>query len=100
MNYDKKITLDVALDNEKYVNFLMSKINFKETSRIATGGMMSTPSLLIEYQGDKENYHERGYLKIGNQYFTIKHPNGCYFATFDDFLNDQSVIDIFDYKEI
>ena len=58
----KKITIAVTLENVEKLEFLMSKIKFIEKSRVATGGMMSTPLLLMEFQGDEDTYHEKGYI--------------------------------------
>jgi len=102
----KKITIAVEIDKEKYIQLLMSKIKFVENSRVATGGMMSNPLLLIEFQGLEENYHEKGYIKTffsewsGDNYFTIKNPNGATFKTFDEFLQSQNKKDEFEYNEI
>jgi hypothetical protein len=104
----RKITICVTLENEIYLQILMSKIKFVENSRVATGGMMSNPILLIEFNGEEENYHENGYIvkKSNNEwendtYYTIKNPDGNYFKTFEDFLNQKEKQKIeFEYKEI
>lgn len=88
----KKITIAVSLENVEKLKFLMSKIKFNENSRVATGGMMSLPCLLIEFQGAKETYHENGYIIeksksewSNDTYFTIKNPEGSGFKTLEDF---------------
>lgn len=104
----KKTTIAVSLENVEKLEFLMSKIKFIENSRVATGGMMSTPCLLIEFQGAKETYHENGYIvekaesQWGNDtYFTIKNPEGLRFKTLEDFkehLKNEKVD--FEYNEL
>ena len=100
----KKITIAVALENEKHLQLLMSKIKFIENSRLATGGMMSAPCLLIEFQGDEDLYHEKGYILkkpqnggISNSCFTIKNPDGI---SLDDFIRFNKSLDEFEYNEL
>jgi len=102
-----KITIAVALENEKYLKVLMSKIKFIENSRIATGGMMSSPLLLMEFQGYEDTYHENGYIVkksnsewSRNTYYTIKNPDGESFKYFDEFLKKQNEKEEIEYNEI
>lgn len=74
----------------------MSKIKFLENSRVATGGMMSSPILLIEFQGDEDTYHENGYIVKKSKsewnsdtYYTISNPDGTGFKTLDEFLKTE-----------
>ena len=103
----RKITIAVALENVEKLEFLMSKIKFMENSRVATGGMMSSPCLLIEFQGDEDTYHEKGYIvektksKWGSDtYFTIKQPDGSIFKTLDEFIKNLNEKEEFDYNEV
>lgn len=103
----KKITIAVTLENVEKLEFLMSKIKFVENSRIATGGMMSTPLLLMEFQGDEDNYHEKGYIVeksksewSSDTYFTIKNPDGSGFKTLDEFLKNKNEKVEFNYNEV
>jgi hypothetical protein len=103
----KKITIAVGLENEKYLQILMSKIKFLENSRVATGGMMSSPMLLIEFQGDEDTYHEKGYIVkksknewISDTYYTISNPDGKGFKNLDEFLNNQKEKEGFYYNEV
>jgi len=103
----RKITIEVALENVEKLEFLMSKIKFMENSRVATGGMMSSPCLLIEFQGDEDTYHEKGYIVekskselSSDTYFTIKQPNGSSFKTLDEFLKNRNEKVEFDYNEV
>ena len=103
----KKITIAVTLENVEKLEFLMSKIKFLENSRVATGGMMSTPLLLIEFQGDEDTYHEKGYIVekaksewSSDTYFTIKNPDGSGFKTLDEFLKNINKKEEFDYNEV
>ena len=107
MGYIKKITIAVTLENEEKLQFLMSKIKFIENSRVATGGMMSTPLLLMEFQGDEDTYHEKGYIIekaksewSSDTYFTIKNPDGSGFKTLDEFLKSRNEKVEFDYNEV
>lgn len=107
MNKIKKITIAVALENEQKLQFLMSKIKFVENSRIATGGMMSSPCLLIEFQGLENEYHEKGYIVekaksewSNDTYFTIKNPDGSMFKTLEDFMKVVNYKEEFDYNEV
>lgn len=104
----KKITIAVTLENVDKLKFLMSKIKFNENSRVATGGMMSTPCLLIEFQGLESEYHENGYIIeksksewSNDTYYTIKNPEGSAFKTLEDFKNHikNQKID-FEYNEL
>jgi len=102
-----KITIAVALENQEKLKFLMSKIKFVENSRVATGGMMSTPCLLMEFQGDEDDYHEKGYIVeksksewSSDTYFTIKNPDGIGFRTLDEFLQKLNEKEDFDYNEV
>ena len=103
----RKITIAVTLENEEKLQFLMSKIKFMENSRVATGGMMSTPCLLIEFQGDEDTYHENGYIVekaksewSSDTYFTIKNPDGSSFKTLDEFIKNRNKKEVFDYNEV
>lgn len=103
----KKTTIAVTLENEKYLQILMSKIKFLENSRVATGGMMSTPLLLIEFQGDEYTYHEKGYVLkksksewTGDTYFTIKNPDGSNFKTLEEFLKERDEKEDVEYNEV
>ena len=103
----RKITIAVTLENEEKLQFLMSKIKFVENSRVATGGMMSTPCLLIEFQGDEDTYHEKGYIVekeksewSSDTYFTIKNPDGSGFKTLYEFLKNRNEKEEFDYNEV
>ena len=103
----KKITIAVGLENEKYLQILMSKIKFLENSRVATGGMMSSPMLLIEFQGDEDTYHGKGYIVkksknewISDTYYTISNPDGTGFKTLDEFLKNRNEKEDFDYNEV
>jgi len=96
-------TFDVLLENQPIINELMSKINFVEVSRFATGGLHSSPSLLITYEGDEKDYHERGYImRPGNYdyYFSIKYPNGTIFNSLEQFIDDYKNHPKYEYKEI
>lgn len=102
-----KKTLDVTFENIDRITFLMSKINFIETERIATGGMHSTPSCLITFEGSKDDYHEKGYIVrksnkdfVPAYYYSIKDPNGSHFNTFEEFLKNNSEVITFDYNEL
>ena len=103
----RKITIAVALENVEKLEFLMSKIKFMENSRVATGGMMSSPCLLIEFQGDEDTYHEKGYIVekaksewSSDTYFTIKQPDGSTFKTLDEFIKNLNEKEEFDYNEV
>ena len=103
----RKITIAVGLENEKYLQILMSKIKFLENSRVATGGMMSSPCLLIEFQGDEDTYHENGYIVkkstdnwSSDTYYTIKNPDGLGFKSLDEFVKELNKKDEFDYNEV
>lgn len=103
----RKITTAVALENVEKLEFLMSKIKFMENSRVATGGMMSSPCLLIEFQGDEDTYHEKGYIVekaksewSSDTYFTIKQPDGSSFKTLDEFIKNLNEKVEFDYNEV
>lgn len=103
----RKITIAVALENVEKLEFLMSKIKFMENSRVATGGMMSSPCLLIEFQGDEDTYHEKGYIVekaksewSSDTYFTIKNPDGSMFKTLEDFMKVVNYKEEFDYNEV
>ena len=103
----KKITIAVTLENVEKLEFLMSKIKFMENSRVATGGMMSSPCLLIEFQGDEDTYHEKGYIVekaksewSSDTYFTIKQPDGSIFKTLDEFIKNLNEKEEFDYNEV
>ena len=103
----RKITIAVALENVEKLEFLMSKIKFMENSRVATGGMMSSPCLLIEFQGDEDTYHEKGYIVekaksewSSDTYFTIKQPDGSIFKTLDEFIKNLNEKEEFDYNEV
>ncbi len=102
-----KITLDVYLENEKEVSFLMSKIHFKEIERIATGGMHSTPSILITFEGNEIDFHERGYIVkpkksewTNDTYYSIKYPNGSTFKSLEEFQEDNDNVTNFQYYEL
>lgn len=102
-----KKTIAVALENEKYVKILMDKIKFVENSRVSTGGMMSSPLLLIEFQGDEDTYHENGYIvrKSSSEYsrdiyHTIKNPDGESFKDLDEFLKSLNNKEYFEYNEV
>lgn len=102
-----KITLDVYLENESKVNLLMSKIQFKEIERIATGGMHSQPSLLMTFEGEEIDFHRKGYIVVlaksewsSDTYFSIKHPNGSTFKTLVDFSKDFNDVCNFKYSEL
>ena len=103
----RKITIAVTLENVEKLEFLMSKIKFMENSRVATGGMMSSPCLLIEFQGDEDTYHEKGYIVekaksewSSDTYFTIKQPDGSIFKTLDEFIKNLNEKEEFDYNEV
>jgi len=105
MDKIKKITIAVELGNEQKLQFLMSKIKFVENSRVATGGMMSSSCLLIEFQGLESEYHEKGYIVEKGEwnsdtYFTIKNPNGSMFKTLEDFIKTANYKEEFDYNEV
>lgn len=95
-----KTTIEVELSKAKFLTKIMEKINFKEVSTFPTGGLHSHPTLLITFQGDKKDYHERGYVRIPIQsncsdlipsnYYSIKFPNGIYASTLDDFKQKMS----------
>ena len=102
-----KKTISIALENEKYIQVLMSKIKFVENSRVATGGMMSSPILLIEFQGDENDYHEKGYIVekskkewLEDMYYTLKNPNGFPFKTLNNFIEEQNKDADFNYSEL
>lgn len=59
-----KKTFSVSLENEHVLIALMNDLQFEEVGRIATGGMMSPPQLLLTFEGDEDNYHENGYVVV------------------------------------
>lgn len=101
-----KKTFDTSLSHQPILDYLMSKIGFIEVDRVATGGLHSSPSLLITYQGESDKYHERGYIITGKEkqcyYHTIVNPEGRFYTDSDEFESDQlSQQSIeFDYKEL
>lgn len=102
-----KKTLDVLLEHESKVIFLMKQIGFIEVERFATGGLHSSPSVLITFEGKEDDYHEKGYIihKTNNEwipayYYTIKNPNGTHFNTFEEFEADMKKEFTFNYHEL
>lgn len=74
----KKITLVMGMDREPVWNALMSKMNYREVDRVATGGMMSQEQLMITYEGSEEDYTEDLYVELKegggdySQYFSLR----------------------------
>lgn len=105
MNLKKKITVAVLIEHAEKIIFLMDKINFTEIDRVATGGMMSSPELLITFEGNISAYHEKGYITRAGDltgfkyYHSIKQPNGNHTNDFELFKeSEKSKKDNFDYN--
>jgi len=105
-----KKTIAVSLEHEAKVTLLMQKLTFEEIDRVATGGMMSSPCVLITFAGLKENYHNKGYIFIPNEdiegkskdkgtYFSFKYPDGIWCNNIFDFIKNQKD-ENFEYKQL
>lgn len=49
------------------IEALMKELNFTEVERVVTGGHMSSTELVITFEGDEKDYHEKSYVRQPTQ---------------------------------
>lgn len=96
-----KKTFRVQIENVEIFSAIMTHFEWKEIDRVATGGMMSQPELLITFQGsrrlDSQTYIEQKDKYINN-YFTIDYPNGFSANSVEEFFKNKSEPQDFEVK--
>ena len=87
----KKITIAVPFENVEIATSLMAQTYFLECDRVASGGMMSNPVVLITFQGEDSNYNPQHYIEKKNSefistYYSLNVIDGYTTKDFDKFL--------------
>lgn len=87
----KKITIAVPLDKEYIITTLMNHIKFNEVERVATGGMMSEPQLLMTFMGNESDYRSDFYVVVPanaqySYYYSLNAIDGYFSDNLDDFV--------------
>lgn len=98
----QKKTFRVQIENVEIFETIMAHFNWKEIDRIATGGMMSQPELLLTYEGifplRPNSYIERK-DKYTNYYHTIQHPDGFSAKSPEEYFSKIQLAEKFEVKE-
>lgn len=97
MNKKIKKTFVVEVENERYLTALMNELEFKEIERVASGGMMSAPILIMTFEGDEGSYHENDYIKEEaksdwdvSRFYSLRFPDGRLTNSLEDFKKEHN----------
>jgi hypothetical protein len=97
-----KKTFRVQIENVEIFSALMMHFNWIEIDRVATGGMMSQPELLLTFEGSMMLDH-LVYVEKKDEYtsyfYNIDYPDGYSSKTVDEFYSNLKSISNIEIKK-